>query len=242
MIGTILGAALVAGFGCAKKQEAAPEPVAPAPVVEAAPALVAAATLMAQEGGTLAGEVTFTEANGAVAIVAHITGAPPGTHGFHIHEVGDCSSADFKSAGGHFNPTDMPHGAPTDMERHAGDLGNVEVLEDGTAHHEATSSMITVAAGPSSIVGRGVILHEKADDLVSQPTGAAGGRIACGVVELSGWSARAARPCCCSPRSRRGPRRRFAPDEAPPRGRSSTRLPRRAHWRPTWRGSAMRSS
>ncbi len=78
----------------------------------------------------------------------------------------------------------MPHGGPIDMERHAGDLGNVEVAADGSAHLEMSSSMITVAAGPSSVVGRGVILHEKADDLVSQPTGAAGARLACGVVEL----------------------------------------------------------
>lgn len=186
-IWTILMVAAVAVTACGGKQEeAAPAPAAtPAPVAEAAPAAVAKATLIAREGGTVAGEVTFTEGDGQVEIVAHINGAPPGTHGFHIHEVGDCSSADFKSAGGHFNPTDMPHGAPTDMERHAGDLGNVEVGEDGTAHVESTSSMITVASGPNSVVGRGVILHEKADDLVSQPTGAAGGRIACGVVELA---------------------------------------------------------
>jgi Cu-Zn family superoxide dismutase len=177
----------VVAIGCGGREEAAPAPApAPVPVVEAAPALVAKAMLMAREGGTVEGHVTFTESGGEVAIVAHITGAPPGTHGFHVHETGDCSSADFKSAGGHFNPTEMPHGAPTDMERHAGDLGNVEVLEDGTVHHEATSSMITVAPGPGSVVGRGVILHEKADDLVSQPTGAAGARLACGVVELAG--------------------------------------------------------
>ena len=177
--------AVVAVTGCGGKEEAAaPAPVeTAAPAVEEAPAMVARATLTAREGGTVAGEVTFTEQGGEVKVVAHITGAPPGTHGFHVHEVGDCSSADFKSAGGHFNPTDMPHGAPTDIERHAGDLGNVEVLEDGTAHHELSSSMITVAEGPGSVVGRGVILHEDADDLVSQPTGAAGARLACGVVE-----------------------------------------------------------
>jgi Cu-Zn family superoxide dismutase len=184
-IWTALVVVAVAVTGCGGKQETPPPPVeTAAPEVEAAPALVAKATLTAREGETVAGEVTFTEADGAVAIVAHITGAPQGSHGFHVHEVGDCSSADFKSAGGHFNPTDMPHGAPTDMERHAGDLGNVEVAEDGTAHHETSSSMIAVADGPSSVVGRAVILHEDADDLVSQPTGAAGGRLACGVIEL----------------------------------------------------------
>ncbi len=183
-IAAALVIAVVAAVGCGKTQDAAPapEPEAPPAAVEEAPP-TASATLMAREGGTVAGTVTFTEIDNGVMIVAHITGAPAGTHGFHIHDVGDCSSADFKSAGGHFNPTDMPHGAPADMERHAGDLGNVEVGEDGTAHHEAASSMITVSEGPNSIVGRGVILHEDADDLVSQPTGAAGARLACGVVE-----------------------------------------------------------
>ena len=184
----VLMFAMVAAVGCGGGEEPAPAP-APEPeppaAVEEAP-LVAKATLMAREGGTVEGHVTFTEKGGEVTVVAHITGAPPGTHGFHVHETGDCSSPDFTSAGGHFNPTDMPHGAPTDMERHAGDLGNVEVAEDGTAHHEMTSSMITVSEGASSVVGRGVILHEKADDLVSQPTGAAGARLACGVIELSG--------------------------------------------------------
>ena len=184
----ILMMALVAAVGCGGGEEPAsapaPEPE-PAAAVEEAP-LVARATLMAREGSTIEGEVTFTEKGGEVAVVAHITGAPPGMHGFHVHEAGDCSAADFTSAGGHFNPTDMPHAGPDDIERHAGDLGNVEVAEDGTAHHELTSSMITVSEGPSSVVGRGVILHEKADDLKSQPTGAAGGRLACGVVELSG--------------------------------------------------------
>ena len=176
----------VAGLAaCGGGQEPPPPPPAPEPAPEPAP-LVAKATLMAREGSTVEGYVTFTESNGEVAIVAHITGAPPGTHGFHVHEVGDCSSPDFKSAGGHFNPTDMPHAGPTDMERHAGDLGNVEVAEDGTCHHEASSSMLKVAAGPASVVGRGVILHEDADDLETQPTGAAGARLACGVVELVG--------------------------------------------------------
>jgi Cu-Zn family superoxide dismutase len=172
--------------GCGAKEEAAPAPAPAEPVVEETPALVATATLTAREGETVAGHVTFTESGGQVAIVAHVTGAPPGTHGFHLHEVGDCSSADFKSAGGHFNPDDQPHGAPTDAVRHAGDLGNVEVAEDGTAHHEMTSSMLTVVEGPYSVVGRGVVLHADADDLESQPTGAAGARLACGVVEAAG--------------------------------------------------------
>lgn len=184
---TVVGMIAVVGLvACGGKDQAAPAPAPEAPqaAVEEAPP-TAKATLMAREGSTIEGNVTFTETDTGVVIVAHITGAPPGTHGFHVHEIGDCSSPDFKSAAGHFDPTEMPHGAPTDMERHAGDLGNVEVAEDGTAHHEMASSMLTVSPGPSSVVGRGVILHENADDLVTQPTGAAGGRLACGVIELA---------------------------------------------------------
>ena len=98
--------------------------------------------------------------------------------------TGDCSSADFKSAGGHFNPAGVPHGGPSDAERHSGDLGNIEIGEDGSGTLTLTSDLITLAAGqPTSIVGLAVILHEGTDDLASQPTGAAGGRIGCGIIE-----------------------------------------------------------
>lgn len=159
---------------------------APAPVQETAPepmAVTAQAVLQpTAETEGMSGTVTFTEAEGSVMIVAHIEGAPSGPHGFHIHEIGDCSSSDFKSAGGHFNPGAVDHAGPTDHVRHAGDLGNIEVGEDGTAHLEMTSDLITLGEGDNSIMGRGVILHKDADDLTSQPTGAAGARIGCGVI------------------------------------------------------------
>ena len=162
------------------------EPEQDAPVaqdtVEQASA-TATVILVARAGLTVSGTVDFSQVGDTVTISAHIEGAPPGTHGLHIHEVGDCSSADFKSAGGHFNPADVAHGGPEDSVRHAGDLGNIEVGEDGTGHLELTSDLITIGAGENSIVARGMILHEKADDLVSQPTGAAGSRLACGVVD-----------------------------------------------------------
>lgn len=184
----LAAAALSTLVACGGKQEAA----APAPAetppstieVTTPPPASASATLAPQAGGTIQGEVRFTGNGEGVTIMAHIEGAPPGPHGLHVHETGDCSAADFTSAGGHFNPTDAPHGAPTDMERHAGDLGNVQVGGDGSAHVEMTSDMLSVGDGANSVVGRAVILHEKADDFVTQPTGAAGGRIACGVVEL----------------------------------------------------------
>ncbi len=186
----VLGMAVlsVAAVGCAKKQEAPAQEPAAATMEE--PAAVDSMTALARLGPrsdtTASGMVMFSQDGDTVAITAHIEGAPPGTHGLHIHEVGDCSSDDFKSAGGHFNPTDAPHGGPGDADRHAGDLGNIEIGEDGSGHLELTSDLVTLGAGENSIVGRGVILHEKADDLVSQPTGAAGSRLACGVVALGG--------------------------------------------------------
>lgn len=183
---TITGLVLVGA--CAPKQEAAaPESETlvetEVEVVEEV-ALVATATLQPRSGETTNGTIAFTETAEGVSIHARVEGAPPGMHGFHIHEVGDCSSEDFKSAGGHFNPTGAPHGGPADAERHGGDLGNIEIGEDGTGHLEVSSEQLTVAEGENSVVGRGVILHEGEDDLESQPTGAAGARLACGVVTL----------------------------------------------------------
>ncbi len=105
-------------------------------------------------------------------------------HGFHIHQFGDCSSGDGKSAGGHFNPMNTAHGAPSDEIRHVGDLGNISANSDGVAHFDFVDTGISLA-GEANILGRGVILHEVADDLTSQPTGAAGSRLACGVIGIA---------------------------------------------------------
>jgi superoxide dismutase, Cu-Zn family len=144
--------------------------------------LQASATLQPKAGGTAGGTVTFTQAGDTVTISAQLTGVAAGVHGFHIHEKGDCGDADFKNAGGHFNPAGKNHGAPSDADRHAGDLGNLEIAADGSGSLTISTSLLTVAAGANSVDGRAVILHEKADDLKTQPTGDAGGRIACGVI------------------------------------------------------------
>ncbi|MEO8504351.1 MAG: superoxide dismutase family protein [Acidobacteriota bacterium] len=148
----------------------------------AAADLKASATLSGKAGAKVSGTVTFTEHAGTVTADAHLTGVAAGKHGFHIHEKGDCGDVDFKNAGGHFNPTGAQHGAPTDAQHHAGDLGNIDIDVNGHGTLEISSSMLTVTDGPNSVVGKAVIVHEKADDLKTQPTGDAGGRIACGVV------------------------------------------------------------
>jgi Cu-Zn family superoxide dismutase len=101
-----------------------------------------------------------------------------------VHQFGDCSAPDATSAGGHFNPSDHPHGAPDADERHAGDMGNIEANDQGVATLDYVDKVMKLD-GPGSIIGHAVIVHEKADDLKSQPTGDAGGRIACGVVGVA---------------------------------------------------------
>jgi Cu-Zn family superoxide dismutase len=119
---------------------------------------------------------------GGVRVSGQVTGLTQGSHGFHVHEKGDCSAADFTSAGGHFNPSGDPHAGPTDAKRHVGDMGNIEADKDGVADINYLDPKLSFE-GASSVVGKGVIVHANPDDLKTQPTGNAGGRVACGVVE-----------------------------------------------------------
>ncbi|MGI9087016.1 MAG: superoxide dismutase family protein [Chthoniobacterales bacterium] len=144
----------------------------------------AIAVLHPTKGSKVEGTVTFTKSGDEMKVVADITGLTPGKHGFHIHEFGDCSSADGKSAGGHFNPENAPHAGHDAEKRHAGDLGNIEADASGKAHLDLTDKMMTFS-GETNIIGHAVIVHEKADDLKTQPTGDAGGREACGVIGVA---------------------------------------------------------
>ena len=132
----------------------------------------------------VAGNVTFTQAGDMVRITGEITGHTPGTKGWHIHEKGDCSDPKAMSTAGHFNPRGHKHGAPTAAERHAGDLGNIEFNGQGTATINVTVGGISVSKDtPDGIIGRALIIHMAADDLKTDPTGNAGGRAACGVIQ-----------------------------------------------------------
>jgi len=144
----------------------------------------AVAVLHATRGNSIQGIVKFTKERGGIRVVADIEGLAPGSHGFHIHEYGDCSAPDGTSAGGHFNPEGKPHGAPTSQIRHVGDLGNITANPEGKAHYEWTDPVITLT-GTRSIIGRAIIVHADEDDLKSQPTGNAGPRIACGIIGIA---------------------------------------------------------
>jgi Cu-Zn family superoxide dismutase len=144
----------------------------------------ASAQLDAAKGGRVVGTVTFQEADGKTTARAEVNGLPPNRQfGFHVHEKGDCSAADFTSAGGHFNPGAKPHGDHKSAAAHAGDLPNLSSDSQGVAVLSYTTPLLTVAPGPSSVVGRAVVVHENPDDYRSQPAGNSGPRIACGVIK-----------------------------------------------------------
>lgn len=152
------------------------------------PSITATAPLQAKSGSTVSGTVRFEEviADGvpAVRVTVDAASVPPGMHGFHVHEKGDCSAPDATSAGGHFNPSGDPHGAPGAPPHHAGDFGNVEANADGRVNVSYIMRGVTLGSGTSSIAGKAIVLHAAPDDLKTQPTGNAGGRIACGVIAL----------------------------------------------------------
>lgn len=139
------------------------------------------------EGSEVFGTATFEEANGGLNIVAHLEEVPPGEHGFHIHEFGDCSDTG-KNAGSHFNPMGTQHGHVTKDgmgKAHPGDLGNVVIKKDGTGELKAFVPGLSLSSGTYNVAGRAVVLHEKADDF-DQPVGNAGGRIGCGTIMITG--------------------------------------------------------
>jgi Cu-Zn family superoxide dismutase len=143
----------------------------------------AVAKLDSKSGSKVTGTVTFAKMGDEVQVVADVQGLTPGKHGFHIHEKGDCSAPDASSAGGHFNPMHQHHGGPTSAEHHVGDLGNIEADASGKAHLDWKGKMNLT--GTDSVVGKSVVVHDKEDDLKTDPAGNAGPRVACGVIEIA---------------------------------------------------------
>jgi Cu-Zn family superoxide dismutase len=158
----------------------------------------AVAVTMQNVDGEDVGTLTFTTVEDGVQVTGEFMNAPAGEHGLHVHQVGICDptlETPFESAGPHFNPADAPHGdKPSEEEltesadehvAHAGDLGNITIADDGTGTVDVTTNRFTLGEGETSLAGEfgsSVVLHEKADDLTTQPSGDSGARIACGVI------------------------------------------------------------
>jgi len=136
--------------------------------------------------GEAVGKVRIAPQRGGagVRLTGDVMNLSAGEHGIHIHTTGKCDGPDFQSAGGHFNPEGHKHGADT-KTGHAGDLGNLKVGENGKGKINMVVSNVTLGEGANSLFkegGTALVIHEKADDLKTDPAGAAGARIACGVI------------------------------------------------------------
>lgn len=171
---------LALGFtmaACQGKPKADEPAVTTTPVIE--PARLEA-KLGPASNSKVTGSVVLEPAGDMVTVKYEILGLKKNsTHALHIHEKGDCSSPDGSSAGGHWNPNHTEHGNTTGDHRHPGDFGNIKANAKG----KATGTVTVPAFALSSAKGLGVIVHSKADDFKTQPTGNAGDRQACGVLE-----------------------------------------------------------
>jgi len=136
-------------------------------------------------GQTTAGRLSFSDTTDGVKVTGRISGLPVDREiGFHVHEVGDCSAPDASSAGDHFNPGLQPHGDPDGDEHHAGDMPNLDVDEEGVAEVDVTLEGLRLDWPPANlnVRNRAVVVHAQADDYETQPAGASGDRVACGVI------------------------------------------------------------
>ncbi|MEQ8956486.1 MAG: superoxide dismutase family protein [Coleofasciculus sp. C2-GNP5-27] len=173
-------------YGCQQANNVTEEPVTEQPVTEQQADLATAVINSTTDPSEVLGEAEFTNTADGMLIEVAMRNGPSGERAFHIHESGSCADQG-NAAGGHFNPDDVKHGLITEdgfENAHAGDLGNIMIAEDGTATKSMTVDRLTFTEGKYAIGNRSVILHEKPDDF-GQPTGNAGGRVGCGIIEVT---------------------------------------------------------
>lgn len=170
MATTVASALLLSALlaGCATSPAAKPDAVA---------------VLGPASGSTVSGTVSFRAIPGGLHVEAVVAGLTAGAHGFHIHEVGDCSAPDATSAKGHFNPFAMHHGEHMAMDHHAGDMPNLMADAGGKATWSVDLQGVSLTPGDGNVMGRAVVIHADPDDYKSQPAGNSGKRVACGVIK-----------------------------------------------------------
>lgn len=160
---------------------------APASVSTTSTARQGTANLASASGSMVSGKIMLMPMGGGVHMTGTVGGlAPNGVHGFHVHEKGDCSAADASSAGGHFAPSNHPHGKRDSGPHHAGDMDNITANAEGVASINKHLNGLTLGGGATNdIDGLAIVVHAKPDDYTSQPAGDAGARLACGVIKAS---------------------------------------------------------
>lgn len=188
----LLVASVIALSACsssAPTKSTAPAAATSTPTAPAAQSTAKSATvnLASASGSLVSGKLTIVPMGNGVHLTGEIGGLSPGsTHAIHIHEKGDCSAADASSAGGHFNPSAQPHGKVGSGAHHGGDMDNLVANAEGVAQVNAHAEGVTLGGGAANdVAGKAVIVHAAADDYRTQPTGNAGGRVACGVITVT---------------------------------------------------------
>lgn len=179
---------LALGLTACSKQPVEPSPDSSSSAAAVAPAPATASgtvTLAATQGNTTAGAININVVDGVVTLTGQVSGLQADSeHGFHVHEKGDCSAPDGSSAGGHFNPAGAAHGAPSAEMHHVGDILNIKADASGVAPVDVKLAGATFRdGGTNDIAGKAIIVHAQPDDYTTQPSGNAGGRIACGVIQ-----------------------------------------------------------
>jgi Cu-Zn family superoxide dismutase len=187
-----LTAAAAVAAGCSDGPSAARSPSAPLAAREAGAAAAKATKMrhavasLIDGTGAVVGSAKFVEdGTGRVHLNVHVSGLTPGLHGIHVHAIGSCVGPAFTSAGAHYNPAGHRHGLENPAGPHNGDLPNLEVNAAGIGHLNATTEMITLSAGATTVFdadGSALVIHASADDQVTDPTGNSGGRVVCGKI------------------------------------------------------------